>query len=368
MRQTNGNTMKKIRCCIVGIGNCASSIVQGLSYYKNIADNDKIIPGLMRPVLGGYKISDINIVAGFDIDLRKIGKDLSEAIFSEPNCTKKFCDVPHHNVIIMKSPVLDGVADHMQSYFHIDKSQNELSKDEIVSILRNLNADIIISYVPVGSQKLTEFWADVALDSSCAFVNCVPVFIASNKKWADKFDNANLPIIGDDVKSQCGATIINRALVQMIEDRGGIINNSWQLNVGGNSDFANMTDPSRLASKKISKTESISSLIPNKDAYIYAGPNGCINCLSDNKISFMKIDFSIFGDIPCSIDVKLSVEDSPNSGGTVIDCIRLAKIAKDRKIGGSLLGPGAYYMKHPMKPYNDDVARQMVEDFINDKI
>ena len=246
-----------IKVAIIGIGNCANSIIQGIEYYKNVKYDNKHIPGLMNPLLGGYKISDIRITACFDVDTRKVGKDLSKAIFSAPNCTKKFCDVQYQNVVVMKSPVLDGVSDHMRSYFQVDDNQKELSKDEIVSILKETETQMIVSYLPVGSQKATEFWAQIALDSNCGFINCIPVFIASNPTWIKRFEDANIPIIGDDVKSQIGATIVNRVLIQMLIDRGAAIDDSWQINVGGNSDFENMTSQNRLESKKISKTESI---------------------------------------------------------------------------------------------------------------
>lgn len=359
--------MKKINMAIVGVGNCASSILQGLIYYKDIKNND-MIPGLMHPIIGEYKISDIDVVAAFDVDKRKVETDLSNAIFSEPNCTKKFCDVPYQNVEVMKGPVIDGVASLMRDYFQVDDNQKELSKEEIISTLKNRDANIIINYLPVGSQKATEFWADIALESSCAFINAIPQFIASNQEWAEKFRQSNIPIIGDDCKSQVGATIVNRALVQLIQDRGGKINNSWQTNLGGNTDFRNMIDITRLESKKISKTESIKSLILDKDkddVYIYAGPNGVIDCLSDNKISFMRIDFKIFGDIDCSIDIRLNVEDSPNSGGIIIDAVRIAKIALDREIGGPLIPACAYYMKHPPEQMREENARKQLEDFIN---
>lgn len=355
--------MNKIKIAIVGMGNCASSLIQGIEYYKNITDNE-YIPGLMHNNLGGYKISDIKIVAGFDVDKRKIGTDISNAIFEKPNNTKKFSDVPILNVIVNKGPVLDGVAAHMKYDFQVDDKQRELSTHDIVSILKETEAQIIISYLPVGSQLATEFWAQVAIDARCAFINAIPQFIASNNEWADIFKRAGLPIIGDDIKSEVGATIVNRALVQTLIDRGAAIDNSWQLNIGGNTDFKNMLDPSRLVSKKISKTESISTLISNEKSYVYAGPNGHINCLNDNKISFMRIDFRIFGNIKCSLDIKLSVEDSPDSGGVMVDAIRIAKIAIDRKIGGTLLGPSAWMMKHPAVQYPDNIAKQMTEDFI----
>lgn len=358
---------KNINIALVGIGNCSASLIMGLEYYKNVKSTKERIIGLMHNFIGKYVISDIKPIIGFDVDRRKIGKDISEAIFQIPNNTKKFCDIQYQNCLIMKGPILDGVADHMRPYFQVADNQKELSKEDIISTLKNKNIHIIINYAPVGSQKLTEFWANIALESGCAFLNCIPVFIASNPKWSERFRQTNLPIIGDDIKSQCGSTIVNRSLVQMIQDRGGKIVNSWQSNFGGNTDFLNMSSQDRLESKKISKTESISSLIPDNhdQPYVYAGPSGYIQCLNDNKISHMKIDFKIFGDIDCSVDIKLSVEDSPNSAGCVIDCIRLAKIALDRKIGGPLIGPSAYYMKHPARQYSDNIAYQMVEEFIN---
>lgn len=354
----------KINVCIVGCGNCANSLLQGLVYYKSITNKNEPAPGLMHNVLGTYLISDIKVVAGFDVDFRKVGKDISNAIFSQPNNTKKFSDVSFLNVDVIKGPVLDGIADHMHNYFQIDENQKELPKDEIISTLKERNTNIIINYLPVGSQRSTEFWASIALESNCAFINAIPQFIASDLKWAEKFRQANLPIIGDDVKSQLGSTIVNRALIQLIIDRGGKIDDSHQINVGGNTDFANMLDQSRLESKKISKTESVKTLIPyNVD--VYAGPNGYISHLKDNKISHMRIDFRIFGDVPCSIDCKLSVEDSPNSSGCIIDAIRIAKIGLDKEIGGPLIGPSAWLMKHPPIQYSDDVAHRLTEDFIN---
>lgn len=363
--------MSKIKIAIIGCGNCASSIIQGLEYYKNVKDTDEFIPGLMHKSLGGYDIKDVHIVAAFDVDKRKIGKDISIAIFSEPNCTKKFSDVPFQNVEVMKGPILDGIADHMRPYFQVDESQNELSRDKILDVLKQSGTDILISYLPVGSQKATEFWAQIAIDSGCAFINAIPVFIASNKEWSKKFEDAGLPLLGDDIKSQVGSTITNRYLVQMLIDRGAKIDSMFQTNFGGNTDFRNMTDPSRLISKKISKTESISSLITassDPKPYVYAGPNGCIDSLHDNKISYMRIDFRIFGNISASIDIKLSVEDSPNSGGVMVDAIRIAKIALDRYIGGVLIGPSAWIFKRPLIQFRDDIAKQMTEDFINNKI
>ena len=356
--------MKKIKIGIIGIGNCASSLAQGLYYYRTRTKAEPI--GLMHEILGGYKPQDIEIVAAFDVDKRKIGKDISQAIFEQPNCTKRFSDVPILNVEVMKCPVLDGIADHMHDYFQADENQKELSDDEILNVLKESKTDIIINYLPVGSQKATEFWAQIAIDAGCAFINCIPVFVASDPIWTEKFRKANLPIIGDDVKSQVGATIIHRALTNMIVDRGARIDNTYQLNVGGNTDFRNMTDQSRLAFKKISKTESVASQIPY-DAYVYAGPNGCIDCLNDNKICHLRIDFRIFGDVPAYIDLKLSIEDSPNSAGVVIDAIRCCKLALDRGVSGALYSPSAYFMKRPPRQIREEEARKQLEDFIQGK-
>lgn len=362
----------KIKIAIVGCGNCASSLIQGLSFYDNL-DMKENIYGLMNPILGGYKISDIRIVAGFDVDKRKVGKDLINAILSEPNNTKIFCPIQmklgSDYLHVLKGPVMDGVAEHMKYFFQVDEEQTTLTKEQIISILKQRETEIIINYVPVGSQELTEFWAQMAIDAKCAFINAIPQFIASDPKWANKFKEANLPIIGDDCKSQIGATYLHRTLIQMIIDRGGKINNTRQLNYGGNTDFLNMLDRNRLKSKKISKTEAVQSVLGEQrlsEENIHIGPSDFIPNLKDNKICDININFEIFGNIPCTIDCKLSVEDSPNSSGCVIDCIRLAKIALDRKIGGPLIGPSAYYMKHPIRQYDDNIARQMVEEFIKE--
>jgi len=353
--------MAGIRIAIAGVGNCASSLIQGLEYYKNIKNSDDLVPGLMHNSLGGYLISDIRPVAAFDIDMRKVGTDLSEAVFSDPNCTKKFSNVPKYDVKVMKGQVLDGVAPHMKDYFRVDDKQKPV---DVASVLRKSKVDILINYLPVGSEEAVKWYATQALEAGCGFINCIPVFIASNKQWAEKFKKANLPIIGDDIKSLVGATIVHRTLTQTIVDRGAKIDSTYQLNIGGNTDFRNMTDQSRLKSKKISKTESISSQIPY-EAHVYAGPNGCIDGLDDNKVCHLKIDFKLFGDVPAYIDLKLSVEDSPNSAGVVVDAIRVAKIALDRKIGGPIFPASAYFMKHPPQQMRDIEAREKLEEFIN---
>ena len=352
--------MAGIRVAIVGAGNCASSLVQGLEYYKNVKASDDVVPGLMHNSLGGYLISDIKIVAAFDVDKRKVGKDLSNALFSKPNCTKKFSDIPELGVEVMTGPVLDGVAPHMKDYFCVDDSQKPV---DVAAVLKESKTDVLINYLPVGSEEAVKWYASRAIEAGCGFINCIPVFIASDVKWADKFKKAKLPIIGDDIKSLVGATIVHRSLTQMMIDRGARIDSTYQLNVGGNTDFRNMTDQSRLKSKKISKTESVASQIPY-DASVYAGPNGCIDSLNDNKICHLKIDFKLFGDVPAYIDLKLSVEDSPNSAGVVVDAIRVAKIALDRKIGGPIYPASAYFMKHPPQQMREEEARHQLEDFI----
>lgn len=351
---------KEIRIAIIGVGNCASSLIQGLEFYKDVTEKDDLIPGIMHNSLGGYLISDIKVVAAFDIDKYKVGDDLSNAIFSEPNCTKIFSDVPYQDVEVLKGIVLDGVAPHMKEYFIVDDKQEPV---DIVKVLKDTKTDILINYLPVGSEKASKYYAQCAIDAGCGFVNCIPVFIASDKEWVDKFEKANLPIIGDDIKSLIGATITHRTLIQMIVERGAKIDSTYQLNIGGNTDFRNMIDQSRLKSKKISKTESVKSVIPN-NAFVYAGPNGCIDCLNDNKICHLRINFKGFGNIDNSIDLKLSVEDSPNSAGIVVDAIRVAKLALDKKMLKAVSYASSYCMKHPLEQMNDSEARRKLDEAI----
>lgn len=359
--------MNKINIGIIGIGNCSAALLMGLQYYQNYNINDSI-EGLINPTLGEYRISDIQVTSGFDIDSKKVGKDISDAIFYPPNNTKTFSDVQNQNVIVNKTPVMDGVSERMKKIFDVDESQKELSKDEIIDIIKDSQTKILINFLPVGSQLATEFWADLSLQSGCSFINCIPQFIASNQEWLTKFEDANLPIFGDDIKSQIGATELHRTIIQMIIDRGGKVDNTWQLNYGGNCDFLNMLDRNRLKSKKISKTDAIQSILGDmklSEENIHIGPSDFIPHLKDNKICDIRIDFKIFGDIPCKLDCKLSVEDSPNSIGCVVDCIRLAKICMDRKIGGVLIPASAYYMKHPPIQMREYDARKQLEDFIN---
>jgi myo-inositol-1-phosphate synthase len=363
--------MQDIKIAIIGIGNCASSLIQGLYYYKNI-DNDEIAPGLMHNILASYKISDIKPVAAFDIDSRKVDKDLSEAIYSPPNNTFVFYkNVPKLEVIVKKGPVLDGFPKHMLDYeenkrFLINPEQKELDKEEVIYELRNSGAEILVNYMPVGSQKATEFYAECALEAGCGFINCMPVFICSKEEWIKKFQEKGLPCLGDDVKSQLGATIIHRVLSNLACKRGIKIKSTYQLNVGGNTDFLNMLARERLVSKKISKTESVQSQlkVPLQDDSIHIGPSDYVPSQKDQKICYLNMKGSNFGDVPLEIELKLSVEDSPNSAGCIIDAIRLVKIALDRKISGCLESASAYLMKHPCKQFTDDEARKMIEEFI----
>jgi myo-inositol-1-phosphate synthase len=362
---------KEIKIAILGVGNCASSLIQGLFYYKNIKDERKIVPGLMHNVLGGYKISDIKVVAAFDVDKRKVGKDLSEAIFAFPNNTKTFCkDIPKMGVKVKMGPVLDGVASHMKEY--PDDKTFVVAKEKPVNVVRELKksgVQILINYLPVGSQKATEFYASCALKAKVAFINCMPVFIVSNKNWAKKFEEKKLPCVGDDVKSQVGATIVHRTLSHLFNQRGVIIERSYQLNFGGNADFLNMLSRERLKSKKISKSESVESQLSKKLGYdnLHIGPSDWVPWLKDNKICFIRIEGRKFGNVPVELEIKLSVEDSPNSAGCVIDAIRLTKLALDRRIGGALISASAYLMKRPPQQFTDEKAGEMVEEFIGGK-
>lgn len=367
--------MREIRIAIAGVGNCASSLIQGLFYYKDVDNNNDSVPGLMHNVLGGYNISDIKVVAAFDIDKRKVARDVSEAIFALPNNTAIFCkDIPRFGVIVKKGPVLDGFPEHMLEYpedkrFAVDNLQKELNKNEVISELKKSRAEIFINYMPVGSQKATEFYAECALEAGCAFINCMPVFICSDEKWEAKFREKNLPCAGDDISAQVGATIIHKVLAKMFVDRGVKIKRTYQLNVGGNTDFLNMLERNRLTSKKISKTEAVQKQlpVPLSSDDIHIGPSDYIPWLKDQKICFLRIEGEKFGSVPCNVELRLNVEDSPNSAGCVIDCIRAIKLALDRKIGGALISISAYLMKHPPEHYPPDIAKKMVEEFIEGK-
>ncbi|MEM3400002.1 MAG: inositol-3-phosphate synthase [Candidatus Micrarchaeia archaeon] len=358
--------MGKIKIAIAGIGNCASSLIQGINYYRKIDGNSPPTPGIMHNVLGGYRIGDIEVVAAFDIDKRKVGKDVADAIFTPPNCTVKFSDVEKTGVVVMKGPVLDGVAETTKDEFKVDSSQSPCNVGEV---LKKAGAEILINYLPVGSEKATRYYAEECIKAGCAFINAMPVFIVSDSGWAKKFEENGLPAIGDDVKSQVGATILHRTLAKLFVDRGVMLERTYQLNVGGNTDFLNMMERGRLVSKKISKTEAVQSQLPTRlvDSSIHIGPSDYVKWLGDKKIAFIRLEGRKFGNVPITVEVRLEVEDSPNSAGIMVDAIRCCKIALDRNIGGSLISASAYFMKHPPQQHSDDIARIMVEEFISGK-
>jgi myo-inositol-1-phosphate synthase len=363
--------MKEIRIAIAGVGNCASSLVQGIEFYKKNKKSASF-SGLMHYNLGGYLPGNITVVAAFDIDKRKVGKPLHEAIFAKPNCTKSFqkMNAIKSQAIVSMGNTLDGVASHMEQYpddhrfILADRKPVDVAK-----VLKTTGAEILLNYLPVGSEKATAFYAEACLRAGVSFINCIPVFIASQKSWADRFQKMGIPIIGDDVKSQIGATIIHRSLTKLFEDRGVTIDHTYQLNVGGNTDFLNMLNSERLAMKKISKTEAVQSQMQSPLSYedIHIGPSDYIPWLNDNKVCFLRIEGRGFGNMPLHLEMRLSVEDSPNSSGVVIDAIRCCRIARDRKISGPLTSASAYFMKHPPKQFSDDIAREMVEEFIRAK-
>ncbi|MBI5188863.1 MAG: inositol-3-phosphate synthase [Nitrospirae bacterium] len=364
--------MGKIKVAIAGVGNCASSLIQGVEYYKSLDEGhpDQSL-GLMHYDLGGYRPNDIKFVAAFDIDQRKVGRPLKEAIFAKPNCTKVFNkNLPDYPVTVKMGEVLDGVSHHMEDYPE-DRRFIVANKKpcDVTKVLKQSGAEILLSYLPVGSEKATAFYAEVCLKTGVSLINCVPVFIASSKSWAKRFEEKNIPIIGDDIKSQMGATIIHRILTKLFEDRGVKMDRTYQLNVGGNTDFLNMLNRSRVKSKKISKTEAVQSQLQNPlgNENIHIGPSDYVPWLMDNKICFLRVEGRGFGNIPINLELRLSVEDSPNSAGVVIDAIRCCKIARDRGVGGVLLSPSAYFMKHPMVQFPDEDARDMVEEFIAGK-
>lgn len=361
--------MGKIKIAIAGIGNCASSLIQGIEYYKDKSPKDAI--GLMHWDLGGYKPFDIEVVAAFDIDSRKVGKDLSDAIFALPNCTTVFCcSVPRTGVIVKMGKVLDGVSEHMADYddsrkFIVSKAP-ESEKEQVIKELKDSGAEILLNYMPVGSELATQFYAECALEAGVAFVNNMPVFIASNPEWAARFAEKGIPIIGDDIKAQLGATITHRTLVDLFRKRGVKLERTYQLNTGGNTDFLNMLNRSRLASKKESKTEAVQSVVGKRldDDNIHVGPSDYVPWQNDNKVCFLRMEGKLFGDVPMNIELRLSVEDSPNSAGVVIDAIRCCRLALDRGIGGILYSPSAYFMKHPPRQFTDDEAYNMTLEFI----
>lgn len=356
--------MPEIRAAIVGVGNSASALIQGVEYYKN-AKEDVTVPGLMHVDFAGYHIRDVKLVAAFDVNKNKIGKDLAEAIFTEPNSCAKFADVPNLNVKVSSGPILDGVAEHMKKPFSV-YDNNEEKPADIVATLKEAKAEMLINYLPVGSWNATRFYAQAALDAGCALINCMPEFIASDTAWSKKFEEKGLPVAGDDVKSQLGATILHRNLVRLCVDRGVSIDETYQLNLGGDTDFLNMTVEERLKTKRISKTEAVKSLVPY-DLPTRIGPSDYVSFLGNKKICYIWLKGRKFGDRPLTVTVKLEVEDSPNSAGVVIDVIRAVKLALDRKIAGSLISVSSYAFKHPPIQVPDSLAKQWVEDYIQGK-
>ncbi|MCW2933698.1 MAG: putative myo-inositol-phosphate synthase [Actinomycetia bacterium] len=352
---------KTVRVAIVGVGNCASSLVQGLEYYKDADDNARV-PGLMHVRFGDYHISDIEVVAAFDVDAKKVGVDVSEAIFASENNTIKFAEVPPLGVTVQRGPTLDGLGEY---YSQIISESYEPTVD-VVAALREARADVLVSYLPVGSEEADRFYAQCAIDAKVAFVNALPVFIASDPVWAAKFTEAGVPIVGDDIKSQVGATITHRVMAKLFEDRGVELLHTYQLNVGGNMDFKNMLERRRLESKKISKTQSVTSQIPHEmaKADVHIGPSDHVPWLADKKLAFVRLEGKTFGDVPLNLEYKLEVWDSPNSAGVIIDAVRAAKIAKDRGIGGPIISASSYFMKSPPEQFGDDVCRDLVQKFI----
>jgi myo-inositol-1-phosphate synthase len=349
---------------LVGVGNSASALVQGVQYYKDAGEN-VTVPGLMHVNFGGYHVRDVKFVTAFEVNKNKIGKDLSEAIFTAPNCCAKFADVPKLGVKVLSAPVLDGVAEHMKEVFSVYK-KGEVNPVDVVEVLKKSRAEILVNYLPVGSHDAARFYAQAALDSGCAFINCMPEFIGSDFGWGKKFEERGLPIAGDDIKSQLGATILHRALAKLCIDRGVIIEETYQLNLGGDTDFLNMTVEERLKTKRISKTEAVTSLVPY-DLPTRIGPSDYVPFLGNKKICYLWLKGRKFGDRPLTVMVKLEVEDSPNSAGVVIDIIRAVKIALDRKIAGQLLSISSYAFKHPPIQVPDSMAKQSVEEYIQGK-
>jgi myo-inositol-1-phosphate synthase len=363
MRRHDTVGKNKVRVGIIGVGNCASSLIQGVEYYKNAAEND-FIPGLMHVNLGGYHISDIEFSAAVDIDAEKVGKDLSEAIFAGQNNTFKFADVPAKGVKVMRGMTHDGLGKYLSQV--ITKAPGQTA--DIVKLFKDTGTDIVVSYLPVGSEQATKWYVEQILQAGCGFVNCIPVFIGREQYWRDRFEQAGLPIIGDDIKSQVGATIVHRSLARLFRERGVKLERTYQLNVGGNTDFFNMLERERLESKKISKTNAVTSQLEydlGKDN-VHVGPSDYVPWLTDRKFAFIRLEGRTFGDVPLNLELKLEVWDSPNSAGVVIDALRCAKLAKDNGIAGELLGPSAYFMKSPAIQYTDEQARMMTEEFIRE--
>ncbi len=353
--------MRKVRVAIIGVGNCASSFVQGVHYYRNARDTDRV-PGLMHVNLGGYHIRDVEFVAAIDIDKNKVGKDLAEAIYTWPNNTYKFADVPRTGIKVQRGMTHDGLGKYLSQI--IQKAPG--STVDIVKLLRDSGTDVVVNYLPVGSEEATKWYVEQVLEAGCGFVNCIPVFIGRERYWQQRFERKGLPVIGDDIKSQVGATITHRVLARLFVDRGVRIDRTYQLNFGGNTDFLNMLERERLESKKISKTGAVTSLIPYKlgEDNVHVGPSDYVPWLLDRKWCHIRMEGTTFGDVPLNLEMKLEVWDSPNSAGVVIDAVRCLKLARDQGLRGSLIAPSAYFMKSPPQQFPDEVAREMVEDYI----
>jgi myo-inositol-1-phosphate synthase len=367
--QIEGEAMPKVKIAVVGVGNCASALIQGLHYYKNKSPDQAI--GLMHWEIGGYTPDAIEAVAAFDIDRRKVGGDLSEAIFALPNCTTRFCEtIPASGVTVHMGRVLDGISEHMRDFDEnrtfLPADRPEPDKRKVVEILKESGAQVLLNYLPVGSEQASRFYAECALEADLALINNIPVFIASDPQWADRFARKGIPIIGDDIKSQLGATITHRVLTDLFRKRGVQLERTYQLNTGGNTDFLNMLNRSRLSSKKKSKTEAVQSVAGKRleNNNIHIGPSDYVPWQNDNKVCFIRMEGRLFGDVSMNLELRLSVEDSPNSAGVAIDAIRCAKSAMDRGLSGVLEGPCAYFCKHPPRQFTDDEAYQMTERFV----
>ena len=353
--------MNTVRVAIAGVGNCASSLIQGISYYRE-ARPDEVVPGLMHVVLGGYHVGDLEVVAAFDVDAAKVGTDLGKAIFAGQNNTIRFAEVGELGVTVQRGPTLDGLG----KYYREVVEESPAAPVDVAAALRESRADVLVAYLPVGSEAAQRHYAEACLEAKVAFVNAIPVFIASNPEWARRFRDAGVPIVGDDIKSQVGSTIVHRVLTRLFEDRGLALEHTYQLNVGGNMDFRNMLERERLESKKVSKTQAVTSQIENgalAEDDVHIGPSDHVPWLNDRKWAYIRMEGRNFGDVPLNLELKLEVWDSPNSAGVIIDAVRCAKLALDRGIGGPLLGPAAYFMKSPPVQYHDDEAQRLVEAF-----
>ncbi len=352
---------KKVRVAIIGVGNCASSLVQGLEFYKDTPD-DATVPGLMHVNLGGYHIRDIELTVGIDINATKVGKDMSEAIFAEPNNTYKFSDVPHLNAPVVRGMTHDGLGKYLSGV--IKKAPGPTA--DIVNILKQTKTDVVVSYLPVGSEMATKWYVEQIIEAGCAFVNAIPVFIASSEYWGKRFKDAGLPVLGDDIKSQVGATILHRVITSLFVDRGVQIDRTYQLNFGGNTDFMNMLERERLESKKISKTGAVTSMIPYDmgEENVHVGPSDYVPWLTDRKWCYIRMEGTTFGNVPLNLEAKLEVWDSPNSAGVIIDAVRCAKLALDRGMSGPIIEPSSYFFKTPPKQFNDNVCKEITEKFI----